>query len=90
MSTSSSNSVFSLETIALFPKNYFLENLAVRSDGSILVSAMNVGELWYIPHPASKLPVTPVLVDKIANLPMGIVEIEPDIFLHHHPGRAYA
>jgi len=80
MSTSSSNSVFSLETIALFPKNYFLENLAVRSDGSILVSAMNVGELWYIPHPASKLPVTPVLVDKIANLPMGIVEIEPDIF----------
>ena len=41
---------------------------------------MNVGELWYVPNPANKAPVTPVLVCKIANLPMGIVEIEPDIF----------
>lgn len=41
---------------------------------------MNVGELWYVPNSANTLPVTPVLVDKIANLPMGIVEIEPDIF----------
>jgi hypothetical protein len=71
---------FSLETIALFPKKYFLENLAVRTDGSILVSAMNVGELWCVPNPTGKLPVKPILVDRIANLPMGIVEIEPDIF----------
>ncbi len=32
---------FSVETYALFPKSYFLENLATRSDGSILVSAPN-------------------------------------------------
>ena len=40
-----------LEVVSEFPKGYFLENLAVRTDGSILVSAMNKSELWYIPAP---------------------------------------
>ena len=38
-----------LTTVAEFPKNYFLENLAVRTDNSILITAMNHGELWYVP-----------------------------------------
>ncbi len=71
---------FSVETYALFPKSYFLENLATRSDGSILVSALNHGELWYVPAAAGALPVTPVLLDRLDGLPMGIVEAEPDIF----------
>ena len=29
----------SLTTVATFPKNYFLENLAVRADNSVLVTA---------------------------------------------------
>ncbi|OAL36479.1 hypothetical protein AYO20_04095 [Fonsecaea nubica] len=39
-------------TIATFPPGSFLENLAVRRDGSILVSDMLSGNIWYInPHP---------------------------------------
>jgi hypothetical protein len=38
-----------LATVATFPKNYFLENLAVRADNSILVTALNHKELWYVP-----------------------------------------
>lgn len=77
---SSRNSAFTLETLAFFPEKYFLENLAVRADGSILVTAMNTGELWCVPRPNGAIPVAPVLVATLDNLPMGIVEIEPDIF----------
>ena len=38
-----------LTTVAEFPENYFLENLAVRADNSVLVTAMNHKELWYAP-----------------------------------------
>ena len=34
-----------LNTVATFPKNYFLENLAVRSDNSVLVTVLNHKEL---------------------------------------------
>ena len=71
---------FRVETYALFPESYFLENLATRSDGSILVSAVNQGELWYVPVATGGLPVTPVLLDRLDGLPMGIVEAEPDIY----------
>jgi hypothetical protein len=74
------DSAFILETLALFPKEYFLENLAVRADGSILVTVLNKGELWCVPNPNGELPVTPVLVETLDNLPMGIVEVEPDVF----------
>ncbi|OAP57783.1 hypothetical protein AYL99_08521 [Fonsecaea erecta] len=38
-------------TIATFPPGAFLENLAVRGDGSILASDMLSGSIWYInPH----------------------------------------
>jgi hypothetical protein len=30
-----------LTTIAYFPEQFFLENLAVRADGSILVTVLN-------------------------------------------------
>jgi hypothetical protein len=40
-----------LTVIAEFPKHYFLENLAVRSDGSILVTAFNKKELWCVHRP---------------------------------------
>jgi N-ethylmaleimide reductase len=74
------DSDFTLETFALFPPSFFLENLAVRPDGSILVTALNQGELWCVPSTTGKLPVTPVLVDTLDSLPMGIVEVEPDVF----------
>ena len=75
-----SSDAFRLDTVALFPQGYFLENLAVRADGSILVSALNTGELWYVPAPDGNLPVEPLLIDRIQGLPMAIVEVEPDVF----------
>jgi hypothetical protein len=69
-----------LTTVALFPENYFLENIAVRRDGSILVTVLNRKELWWIPRPDAAEPVGPLLVHTFDNPAMGIVEAEPDIF----------
>jgi hypothetical protein len=68
-----------LTTIATFPQNFFLENLAVRANDSILVTVLNHKQLWYVP-PAHHLPVTPVPVATCDHFAMGIVETEPDIF----------
>src|SRR5215467_2301866 len=40
-----------LTTVAQFPAGYFLENVAVRADGSLLVTAVNKKELRYLPAP---------------------------------------
>jgi hypothetical protein len=69
-----------LEVIAEFPEGYFLENLAVRSDGSILVSAMNKRELWCIPAPREALPVEPVLVHTFDLMILNMVEDGEDNF----------
>src|ERR1700691_3573513 len=70
-----------LEVVAEFPKGYFLENLAIRADASILLSAMTKSELWYIPAPASSLPVKPVLVHTFDLMTLNIVETaEEDVF----------
>jgi hypothetical protein len=70
----------SLTTVATFPKNYFLENLAVRADNSVLVTALNHKELWYVPSSLDGAEVTPRLLFTFPHLAMGIVEAEPDIF----------
>src|SRR5208282_3458212 len=69
-----------LTTIAYFPEQFFLENLAVRADGSILVTVLNHKQLWHVPAPATELPVDPVLVHTFDSLAMGIVEAEADVF----------
>ena len=69
-----------ITTIARFPEHYFLENLAVRADGSILVTVLNHKQLWYVPAPNGSQPVTPVLVYTFDGFAMGIVETQPDIF----------
>ena len=69
-----------LTTIASFPEKYFLENLAVRADHSILVTAMNHNELWYVPPPTGKLPVEPLKIHTFSLPTLCIVEVEPDIF----------
>lgn len=67
--------------VAEFPEHSFLENLAVRRDGSILVTAMNKKELWCVPAPSGDLPVKPVLVHGFDMMTMFVVETDPDIFL---------
>jgi hypothetical protein len=69
-----------LTTVACFPQHFFLENLAVRADGSILITVLKHKQLWYVPAPAADLPVDPVPVYTFDALPMGIVEAEPDVF----------
>ena len=69
-----------LTTIASFPPHFLLENLAVRADGSILVTVLNRKQLWYVPAPIGGQPVTPVPVHTFDGFAMGIVETEPDIF----------
>jgi hypothetical protein len=69
-----------LTTIAYFPEHFFLENLAVRADGSILITVLKHKQLWYVPAPGADLPVEPVLVHTFDALTMGIVEAEPDVF----------
>src|SRR5262252_9242699 len=69
-----------LSTVATFPKNYFLENLAVRSDNSVLVTVLNHQELWYVPSSNDEQPVEPQLLFTFSHPAMGIVEVEPDVF----------
>ena len=64
-----------LTSIASFPENYFLENLAVRADGSILVTALNRKQLWHVSAEGDR-----TLVHTFDDLPLGIVEAEPDVF----------
>jgi hypothetical protein len=69
-----------LTTVAVFPQYYLLENLAVRRDGSILVTAALQKELWYIPPVQAAVPVEPVLLHTFGQLASGIVETDPDVF----------
>jgi hypothetical protein len=70
-----------LTPAAYFPEKYFLENLAVRSDGSVLVTAVLQKELWCVPGPEPRAEVTPVLVHTFKHMVSGIVEVEPDVFV---------
>lgn len=70
-----------LTTVARFPAEYFLENLAVRADNSILVTAVNHNELWYVPPAPRETQVGPVLLHTFEQPATGITEIEPDVFL---------
>ena len=70
-----------LTTVARFPTKYFLENLAVRSDNSILITAMNTKELWYVPPQSGDEEHTPVCLHAFEHPVTGIVEVKPDVFL---------
>jgi hypothetical protein len=69
-----------LSTVAYFPPKYFLENLAVRQDNSILVTVANHKELWFVPAVNEEETVTPVLLFTFADVACGITEVEPDVF----------
>jgi hypothetical protein len=69
-----------LTAVAVFPPNSFLENLAVRADGSVLVTEILQHQLWYVPPPAEGAPADPVPVHTFGQFTMGITEAEPDMF----------
>ena len=70
-----------LTTVALFPAKSFLENLAVRSDNSVLVTSMNARELFYVPPVSGDALAEPILLHRFDQPTTGLVEIEPDVFL---------
>jgi hypothetical protein len=70
----------SLRTAAVFPKGYFLENLAVRADNSILVTSIKTHELWYVPPANPSEQVEPALLFTFDKSPTSMVELEPDVF----------
>jgi hypothetical protein len=70
-----------LTPVAYFPEKYFLENLALRADGSVLISAVLQKELWIVPSAQSDSMVSPILVHRFDHMISGIVEVEPDVFV---------
>jgi hypothetical protein len=70
-----------LTPVAYFPEKYFLENLAVRADGSVLITAVLQKELWCVPGPEPHAEVPPVLVHTFEYMVSGIAEVEPDVFV---------
>ncbi len=70
-----------ISTLARFPVKFFLENLAVRADNSVLITAMTKKELWYVPPESGNGEATPVCIHTFDQPSLGIAEIEPDVFL---------
>lgn len=68
-----------LTTLATFPENYLLENLAVRADNSVLVTAFNHKELWYVPTNGTAS-AKPILLHTFDQLTLNLTEVEPDVF----------
>jgi len=69
-----------LTPVAYFPEGYFLENLAVRADGSVLVTTVQKKELWWVPGPP-RAEAPPVLVHTFGHYILGIAEAAPDVFI---------
>jgi hypothetical protein len=70
-----------LSTVARFPAGYFLENLAIRADNSVLITVINKNELWYVGPQETAAEQSPALLHTFDHAVTGIVEIEPDVFL---------
>jgi hypothetical protein len=70
-----------LTPVAYFPEKYFLENLAIRADGSVLITAVLQKELWCVPGPEPHADVHPVLLHTFEHMVSGIAEVEPDLFV---------
>ena len=70
-----------LTPVAYFPPKYFLENLAVRADESVLITAVLQKELWWVPPAKPDAVVEPVLVHTFEHPVTGITEVAPDVFI---------
>jgi len=70
-----------LTVVAEFPQQFFLENLAVRADGSMLVTVQNHRQLWFVPTPVRGGQVQPLLLDTFDFNTTFVVEWKPERFL---------
>jgi len=69
-----------LTTVAQFAVGDFLENVAVRADGSSLVTELSKKGLWYVPAPTSSAPVQPVLIHTFDQPPFDLQEAQRNVF----------
>ena len=70
-----------LTTAASFPAHFFLENIAVRQDNSILITVFQPKGLYYLPPPRPDSEVEPILLYTFDQLTTGIAELAPDVFV---------
>ena len=70
-----------LTVVAEFPEQFFLENMAIRSDGSMLVTVQNRHELWFVPAPGGTSPVKPILLSNFEFNTTFVVEWKPERFI---------
>ena len=61
-----------LTIAAEFPQHFFLENLAVRHDNSMLIAVVNRKELYYLPPPEAQPEMRPLLLHTFGALVSGI------------------
>jgi hypothetical protein len=70
-----------LTVVAEFPEHFFLENMAVRNAGSLLITMQNRKQLWFVPAPGATVPVQPLLLGTFEFNALFIVEWKPERFL---------
>ena len=78
--TAAATGLYDTQEIYQFPDGTVLENLAVRSDGSVLTTVVSAAEI-YLLQPTAKDP-NPQLIYRFkgSNAVTGIVETSPDVF----------
>lgn len=70
-----------LTVAASFPAHVFLENLVVRRDDSVLVTAVAPKTLYYVPPPRPEAPAEPAVLHRFDEHATGIAELRPDVFV---------
>jgi hypothetical protein len=70
----------SLTTVAKLPAGSFIENLAVRQDGSILFTEETQHELWLVPAATAGAHLHTIPLHTFGQRPMGIAETQPNVF----------
>jgi hypothetical protein len=70
-----------LSIAAEFPVHFFLENIAVRHDNSMLISGVTQKQLYFLPPPRAGEVLKPTLLHAFGELVTGIAELEPDVFV---------
>jgi hypothetical protein len=70
-----------LSIAAEFPVHFFLENIAVRHDNSMLISVVTQKQLYFLRPPRASEVLKPTLLHTFGELGTGIAELEQDVFI---------
>ncbi|KAJ4262896.1 hypothetical protein NW762_006509 [Fusarium torreyae] len=80
-----------LRQVYQFPNATWVENIAVRSNGNLLVTLVNVPELWEIVSPQQPGKTRAQFIHRFQDTGMatGITEIDPDVYVVLTPNRVW-